>query len=147
MIRKIVKFKIYGIMLVTIILGFTFFSFGQLEGDSEPSEPIEEIQYTAGSLRDPFEPWFSQEAKLATEGEVVNGEIQLSEFKVQGIILHPTKPAAIINNQVVKVGDVVGAAKVIEINKDGVGIIHKGNIFIIPAPSSLIREQIKGGRK
>lgn len=131
------KIKIYGIIFVTIIFGFTFFSFAQSQSDPQETE---NVQYTADTLRDPFESWLPKEAS-GKEIQVLKTEIKLPDFKIQGVVLHHTKPTAIINNQVVKVGDTINEVKIIDIKKEGIDIIYQGQIFNIPSPSSEIKNQ------
>ena len=100
-------------------------------GLTVPNKNIEQIvrlnvEYKAQGLRNPFE----QSALVSESAEEEAGlkpEVgKLSQLTVQGIIWGSNLPQAIINNKVVKVGDVLEGAEVTDINKDGVIILFAG---------------------
>lgn len=132
----------FGIILVTLSGAFCF---AQQEQEEEPEDIVmQKVEYSAYSLRDPFESLLPKEQVIDLSKPT---EIKLPDFKVQGIIMHKTKPTAIINNQVVKVGDMISEAKIVEIKTDGIDIEYRGQLFNIPSPSSIIKNQKNQGGK
>jgi hypothetical protein len=102
------------------------------EAGLSPSEPEVEpivrpvVEYKSQGLRNPFE----QSALIlqSSEGEVgLKPEAgKLPQLTIQGVIWGSNIPQAIINNKVVKVGDILEGAEVTEINKEGVIILFAG---------------------
>lgn len=84
------------------------------------------VEYGAQGLRNPFEQ--SALISQSTEGEVgLKSEARkLPQLTIQGIIWGSTLPQAIVNNKVVKVGDILDGAEVTEINKEGVILLFAG---------------------
>jgi len=84
------------------------------------------VEYKAQGLRNPFEqPVLNPEAGQ----EVSVGTIEtkpLPSLTVQGVIWGSGLPQAIINNKVVKSGDILDGAEVFEINKEGVTVMFAG---------------------
>jgi hypothetical protein len=77
-------------------------------------------------------------------------------LSLQGIIWNPDNPLAIINNSVVKIGDILLVPKdsetteevtIMDITKDEVTIIYLGEVERLPSPASLELRNIKGGKK
>ena len=56
-------------------------------------------------------------------------KLDLSKLKIQGIIWGVKTPQAIINNTVLKVGDLVEGAKILNIEKKGITFDFNGEIF------------------
>lgn len=133
--KKNFIFFIYGIMCFTLWFNSSIFGQGQSNTDVQQI-----LDYTAETLRDPFKSWIPEEAKVVT---IENGasSLKLPALTVQGIIVHSSKPTAIINNQVVGVGDVISEVKITEIKKEGITVMYQGQIFTIPSPSSIIKEK------
>lgn len=67
-----------------------------------------------------------------TEGNVVKS---LPAYTIQGVIWGTELPLAIINNKVLKIGDMLDEAKVENIDKNGVVVSLKGNLFTLSAPA------------
>lgn len=89
-------------------------------------------EYTSESLRDPFKPYVLEEKKAST-GEGTTEEA-LPRLEVQGIIWGSTLPQAIINNTVVKAGDTIEEARILEIGKEGVTIFFKNRQYKLGSP-------------
>lgn len=54
---------------------------------------------------------------------------QLPKLSIQGLIVSDVRPQAIINNQIVGIGDEVSGATVVKIKKDGVMLEYRGTYF------------------
>jgi hypothetical protein len=65
---------------------------------------------------------------------------ELPNFTVQGLVWGGVFPQAIINDQVVKKGDVLGDAKIVEIGKEGVTVLF-GNKEYVLSPSVVSGQQ------
>lgn len=89
--------------------------------------------YTSDSLRDPFKPYLQREEKGAPSGESPGEEIP-PDLVVQGIIWGSSLPQAIINNTVVKVGDMIEEARILEISKEGVTVFFKNRQYKLGSP-------------
>ncbi|OGX33459.1 MAG: hypothetical protein A2787_08905 [Omnitrophica WOR_2 bacterium RIFCSPHIGHO2_01_FULL_48_9] len=53
-------------------------------------------------------------------------------FRISGVVWNTDRPQAIINNQVVSVGDTIDNSKIVSINKVGIDVISGGQKFSIP---------------
>lgn len=53
-------------------------------------------------------------------------DVKTLGLKLNGVVWDTGRPQAIINDQVVEVGDTIGEAKVIAIGEQGVGLQYKG---------------------
>ncbi|MFH0762388.1 MAG: hypothetical protein V1925_00675 [Candidatus Omnitrophota bacterium] len=100
------------------------------------------VEYRAEDLQDPF-----QKPSLGTKGEVSGWERPsdeleksaaqfISTLQLQGIILGGRFPQAIINNSVVKVGDTIGEARIINITKAGVSLFLRNRTYNLSSPAS-----------
>ncbi len=113
---------------------------GSEASNKEPGMIIERprIEYRARGLRNPFQQPASatEEKPVKTEEPVVIDPVSLPDLNVQGIIWQGNPKQAIINNRVMKIGDSLDNIDVIDINKEGVTVLHAGvqhNISTSPA--------------
>ena len=60
----------------------------------------------------------------------------LPSFAVQGLVWGGSMPQAVVDNQVVKVGDVIQDAEIVEISKDGIKLLYNKKIYKLAPPSS-----------
>jgi len=103
------------------------------------------VEYKAQALRDPFR-------GFKTEGTpgIKDAGVKPPTLTIQGIVWGGSVPQAIINNKVVKIGDLIEDARIIDINKEGVIIFFGGRQYNLnsPAAASLIsaEEKQKGGK-
>lgn len=110
------------------------------------------IEYKAGDLKDPFQPLKKREGE--TREQIPKEQIRvtpLPDLVIQGIVWGGRLPQAIINNEVVKIGDTIEGVRIIDISKDGV-IISFGNQqynLLSPAVVSLedFKEKAKDDKK
>lgn len=93
------------------------------------------VEYNAQNLRDPFQVLTTEETE---EGERLSQmeETPPPNLTVQGVIWGASFPQAIINNKVVKVGDTIDGARVVNIDKDGVVVFFEGRQYNLPSPAA-----------
>lgn len=72
------------------------------------------------------------ESPVIKEGNAVKS---LPAYTIQGVIWGTELPLAIINNKVLKIGDMLDEAKIENIDKNGVVVSLKGNLFTLNAPA------------
>ncbi len=103
--------------------------------------------YIKGESRDPFHGLIEESSNA--KGVV---ETPMPTLNVQGVVWGTSLPQAIINGQVIKIGDTIEKARIIDINKDGVVIFFGGreHTVLSPGMSGMKElnekiEQIKGG--
>jgi hypothetical protein len=137
------RFIIVWFLFCLVIFVFPLLIFSQepkLRGHQEILKRPN-LKYTASDFRDPFIPQMpipqEEEApKIERIEKKVRAKIsELFSFSIQGIIWNPDKPMAIINNNVLKKGDILfmadkkGTAEeitIVDIDKDGVTIGYAG---------------------
>ena len=91
----------------------------------------EKVEYTSQGLRDPFQSPFEFFEPLEEPKEkapVVGG---LPHLEVQGMVWGSKVPQAIINNTVVRVGEVIEGAEILVIRKEGVYVLYGGRQHIL----------------
>ena len=109
--------------------------------EAEQQEPpviiieVPQLEYTTGNLRDPFEPEpFEEEEEEALMNQTTS-QSKLPFLSIQGIVWGSGLPQAIINNQVVKIGDLIKGVRVVDISKEGVTVFYEGRQQLIAAPA------------
>ena len=159
--------RIYKNMAVTILVlvllllptASLFSFFGEQEavvseelaqGDRKEESNTAEIkpaahEYTAFNLKDPFEDFFASRAKESVKKKSVETEISLNPpaLTVQGLVWGGKTPQAIINDKVVKKGDNIEGAEIIDIGKDGVSVRYNGQIFKLSSPAPAAKGAVK----
>lgn len=108
------------------------------EGASDVITERPQIKYKSGKLRDPFSTYLVKEEKKEVslqpgEGQLIAPTIDLNSLKVQGIIWGGKMPQAIINGEVLSVGDVVNGAKILSIDKKGINLDFSGEVINLSA--------------
>ncbi len=95
------------------------------------------VSYQAFSLKDPF---LGRKKIVASgDGQVEVSEIQPPVLNIQGIVWGGDIPQAIIDGKVVRIGDIVANAHIVDISQKGVDIFFEGRQFSIPAPAAASR--------
>jgi hypothetical protein len=98
------------------------------------------LVYDAGELKDPFDDFLPKvKPKPSSRMPGVGTEmpaVPLPSFSVQGLIWGGSMPQAVIDGQVLKVGDTIQDAEIVEINKDGVKLLYNKKIYKLGPPSS-----------
>ncbi|MDD5596018.1 MAG: hypothetical protein PHY94_07255 [Candidatus Omnitrophica bacterium] len=141
--------------IIFIALGISAFIVGTLfavdnlvEKAKTPALARQKVEYHAEGARDPFKP-LKIEVEEVTEEETTQ---TLPDLKIQGVVWGGSLPQAIINNKVVKVGDTIEKAKIIDINKDGITVLFSGRKYNIYSPAATYlqeakKKKTKGGTK
>lgn len=86
--------------------------------------------YNADGYRDPFMPQIKKEEKKKESVDSYAGtEVALPDFVIQGMVWSSDNPQAIIDGQVLRIGDEIKGAKILSISKEGVKFLFRGKIF------------------
>jgi hypothetical protein len=93
------------------------------------------VAYTSEDLRDPFEGYVTEEPLHADE-PLPEEDVVLPALTIAGITWGSSFPQAIINDKVVKAGDMVGDVQIISIAKEGLTFLYRKKQFILPAPGA-----------
>jgi hypothetical protein len=103
-----------------------------------PEEIIErpKIEYTAQDKRDPFQVQVFLDDESEKPVSINDPIVTPPMLTVQGLIWGTGLPQAIINNKVLKVGDIIEGCKIVSIEKEGISIFYQGRPFNIGAPAS-----------
>jgi hypothetical protein len=91
------------------------------------------VAYTNEKFRDPFESQLPVDATLPKPVEQNKTEeaIILPQFNVEGVIWGTEMPLVIIEGSVLKTGDFIKEAQIIDIKKDRVEVLYQGRTFFI----------------
>ena len=120
---------------VMILLAGVCATHGQDREEKNDDTLVTNVAYTSEDLRDPFEGYVTEEpvsiSDVAPEEDVV-----LPALTIAGITWGSSFPQAIINDKVVKAGDMIGDVQVISIAKEGLIFLYKKKQFILPAPGA-----------
>jgi hypothetical protein len=136
--------SVFAAMAITAVL--LPLASGKDEGDVA-------VEYSAERLRDPFKSYIVKENKTAeappreAESDVLK---PLPVFTVQGVFWGGRFPQAIIDNKIVKEGDVIQDAKVINISRDSIRFMFANREFSVsPASTALSQDMLNptGSRK
>jgi len=85
--------------------------------------PVMAVEYTAASLRDPFQ--------TGSEGSAKEDALIKKEWRVEGVVWNTDQPNAIVNGKIVRLGSRIENAEVIAIEKNGVRLkMREGELFI-----------------
>lgn len=119
----------------------------QTAGKKGAGKEIFKVQYTSHHLRSPFkspfetemglEPKQKKEPKTKKKKEksekksTPKAQVELPDLHVQGMIWDSDMPQAIINNTVLRIGESIEGAKLLDIRKEGVHLQYSGKHFII----------------
>jgi hypothetical protein len=123
-------YKIAAIFFILAAASGNLFAQGQLE--EVISVPT--VEYKAEALRDPFQGYKEEKETTAAAQEVLVKP--LPALTIHGIVWGGSMPQAIINNQVLKEGDVINEVKITKINKEGVEVFYTGRPYVISSPAS-----------
>ena len=130
------------ILVLALLVSFTYIVFAEVNNEGVVLRPV--VEYSSGDLRDPFGNLFElnkkkDEQNIQVSQEGVNPEVAVlsaESFKVQGVIWGGKFPQAIINNKILKVGDLIDGVEVMEIDKTGISLSSAGGIINLPAPGN-----------
>jgi hypothetical protein len=108
------------------------------ENNASAVSQIPRVEYSAVSFRDPFKSFLGEDKGPGTGlAQADLASKPLPDLKVQGIIWGGSFPQAIINNKVVKVGDTIDNARIIEINKDGIEVFYGNRQYNLSSPAKV----------
>lgn len=102
----------------------------------EGSQGANKIEYKSEDLRDPFE-------KEQPKGQIETS--LLPSLQVQGMVWGGSFPQAIINNKVVRIGDTVEGAQIINITKDSVTVFFGNRQYNLSTSSPVSSEGPRQG--
>jgi hypothetical protein len=121
------------ISIAALLMSFARMVFADNSNEGVISRPV--IEYSSGDLRDPFNDLFYLEKEKEKQSVQVPQEsipdepmFSLENFKVQGVIWGGKFPQAIINNKVLKVGDLIEGAEIVSIEKEGITLNFSGRL-------------------
>ena len=89
---------------------------------------LKTVEYTSRDLRDPFKSPFEMAKGELPESTMGAG---LSHLKVQGMVWNSVMPQAIINNTVIKIGELIEGAEILDIRKEGIYVLYEGRLYIL----------------
>ena len=121
--------------------------------DSLVNELRPPVEFTGEESKEPFLDAISKNKEPAVEVPVakpVEKEPQpaLPPLTIQGVIWGSSVPCVIINNQVVKQGELIGDVKVTKIDKQGIKLLYKGWDYSLSSPAALVSlKNSEGGKK
>lgn len=135
---------IFGLLVFDIFATPTEFEAMKKMSEAEKATPQTDaivrptVEYTAADSKDPFQkPIVDATPPPGNEAPVTGlPERQLPSLTVQGVIWGGKLPLAIINDKVVKVGDIIEEAKIISIDRDGISVFFKDKQYNLASPAS-----------
>ncbi len=91
-----------------------------------------QVSYSGENVRDPFLCFFELGAVVTNPNEQrIETKPTLPKLEVQGLIWGTKMPQAIINNQIIRPGDTISGAEVLDVRKEGVYVLYGGYQFIL----------------
>jgi len=107
--------------------------------------------YTAQGLRDPLMSLLpkapAREVKVsAAPKETVKPPVPPPRLTVRGLLWGGPEPEAIINDEVYRVGETVGGAKILSIDRTGITIEHQGKPAFYPTPAPVQPERSRSSQ-
>ena len=126
--KSLLKKIIFCLGLLTFLLLILTYPLvrAQIKPKKSFTTKARKVRYTSQDLRDPFQSPFEM-GESPTEGPAVG----LPQLTVQGMVWGSKMPQAIINNTVVKVGEVIEGAEILDIRKEGVYVLYQGRQYIL----------------
>jgi hypothetical protein len=96
------------------------------------------IGYTADDLRDPFKSYLATEPlpDAAPLEKPVEAVAPSPSFTIQGIFWGANFPQAIVNDKIVKEGDVINDARILSITRESVKFLFANREFSVSPSSS-----------
>jgi len=127
----------HAMFLISALLVFSIIGQGGF-AQEQPDALLrpEQVEYRAEDFEDPFGIELIEQPVEKKEEKV---EVRpLPPMEIQGLIWGGNFPQAIVNEKVVKVGDTIEEARVIEIRKDGLKVLFQGEEHLVPSPAKLV---------
>lgn len=120
------------IIFISVVIFLTHEAKAAEMGISGRTSETDKIEYKAEGLRDPFQ---EQKIEIKEEPEAEVETKPLPALQVQGIVWGGSIPQAIINNKVVRVGDTIEEARIVDITKNGIIVFSENKKYNLPIPS------------
>ena len=108
-----------------------------MEAIKPPEAVHKTVEYTGANSPDPLKDRFnifmtSFTPKISNlAAEEVMKQFDTSNMDIKGLIWNSDRPQAIINEQVISIGDEVNGAKLLSVNRDGIKLQYKGVEFLV----------------
>lgn|SRR3989338_6337817 len=122
--------RILDIVIMLVILTGPFFVSNPIEALAQNSEAKENLPF-----RNPFiSPFPKRQIKVAEPiTAIIEAPVEIipPALTINGLIWNTGKPQAIVNNQVVGIGDTVAETKILNIQKSGIEILYNDKAFFI----------------
>ncbi|MFA5357148.1 MAG: hypothetical protein WC301_07115 [Candidatus Omnitrophota bacterium] len=119
-------------VLLIIFSGLVFSLYGQhaCEAAAQDDKAGGITEYKSGGLRDPFQ----QDVVEIIEPEIQAEPRPLPLLEVQGMVWGGRMPQAIINNKVVKIGDMIEGVRIAAIDKGGIVVFFDNQPHTLSVP-------------
>ena len=127
-----------------IILTIIFISIGTSTLYAKEEHPALKNSSIASKKNNPFEPKLPRTVKMLEKNKIIEttkttettsvqseASLQPPALDINGLVWNTNRPQAIINNQVVDVGDTIAETKIVAIRKTGVDVSFRGKILTI----------------
>ncbi|MFH1777078.1 MAG: hypothetical protein ABH952_05930 [Candidatus Omnitrophota bacterium] len=121
------KFIVF--MMISILAINAWAEVDKIGDETEEIDEIPTIEYIGRSRRDPLKSPIK--IKDLDNPQPSPETIVLPKLQLQGLLSGAQTPAAIINNQIIRVGNLIMEAEIIEITNNGVKLLYKGKEFFI----------------
>lgn len=140
MMKKRPLAKILPLALGLMVLSGILVFFAEAKEEAKKGDWVQ-VEYTSSNLRDPFKSPFDMDRQIIPRDSGPAMELPtikpvLSHLTVEGMLWGGKMPQAIINNQIVKPGDIIEGAEIVNVTKEGVQVLYKGFEYTI-RPSTL----------
>jgi hypothetical protein len=135
MMNRACKYILFVFFLVTAINLKFIASAEEIAAEGIIARPV--MEYRSDRLRDPFQRYLVKEEpkELSQENvDLTKPELDIGKLNVQGIIWGGNLPQAIINNQVLTIGDLIEGAEILSIEKRGITLSFNGAVLDLAAP-------------
>jgi hypothetical protein len=129
------KYILFGGFLITAITHKFIASAEEAVAEGVIVRPV--LEYKSGNLRDPFETYVVKEVPKEIsqqDADLSPQKLDLDKIKVQGVIWGSQVPQAIINDQVLRVGDLIEGAQIMSIEKKGITVSFNGEAYDLISP-------------
>lgn len=140
--REINKKVIIAVFLSAFIFLLSY-AIAQKAAVSNGTIGADKIEYKAEGFRDPFQEEGWEIEILTQEATSQQPTKPLPPLEVQGIVWGGRFPQAIINNKVVKIGDIIDEVQIIDITKDRVTVSFEKRKYNLSSPASLNLQGVK----
>lgn len=141
-----------NVVIIAVFLNVFIFllsyALAQKTAASNEATVSDKVEYKAEGFRDPFQVEDLEIERIKQEQTPQqSSEIKsLPDLEIQGIVWGGRFPQAIINNKVVKIGDIIDEARIIDIAKDGVTVTFEKREYNLSSPASqrVIKKKSEG---